>query len=195
MAVLLHLARHRLPIAVVVSGVLVITGCGSKGKPINTGASNTASSFARSQIAAAQCIRSHGVPNLPDPTLGAGGAQVSLQTPPGVLTSPAFELAEKACAKLGLELAGYARASEKPDAATMVQSVAVARCMRAHGVPNFPDPARTMPPDSATYPARYSSVGNMNGVIWAIPKSIDLHAPAVKRAAATCAGAAAVIGP
>ena len=36
----------------------------------------------------------------------------------------------------------------------------------------------------------------MNGVVWAIPKSIDLQAPAVKQAASACGStAAAVIAP
>ena len=36
----------------------------------------------------------------------------------------------------------------------------------------------------------------MNGAIWAIPKSIDVQAPAVKQAATACGPtAAAVIGP
>jgi hypothetical protein len=76
----------------------------------------------------------------------------------------------------------------KPDAATVARWLTVARCMRAHGVPHFPDPAKTMPPDPATYPARYLSVGYTNGVLFAIPKSIDPHSPAVKNAAAACNG-------
>ncbi|MGH2894905.1 MAG: hypothetical protein ACRDPM_16805 [Solirubrobacteraceae bacterium] len=132
------------------------------------------------------------MPNFPDPTFGAGGAQVNLSTPPGMLTSSAFEVAQKQCAKLGLELAGSAAQSEKPSAATMAQMVALARCMRAHGVPNFPDPRTTMP-RNADDRALWSSVGNMNGVIWAIPKSIDPQSPAVKRAATACGPTAATV--
>jgi hypothetical protein len=133
---------------------------------------------------------------MPDPTFGAGGAQVNLHMPADMGNSPAFAQAQKECAKLGLELAGYGGQSVRPDAATMAQMVTVARCMRAHGVPNFPDPATTLPPDPATYPARYSAAFNINGVDWAIPKSIDLQAPAVKQAANACGPTAeAVIGP
>ena len=78
----------------------------------------------------------------------------------------------------------------------MAQMLAIASCMRGHGVPNFPDPVMTMPPTPPPTPVRYSSVGNQNGVIWAIPKSVDVQSPAVKHAAAACGpGAAAVIGP
>jgi hypothetical protein len=61
-----------------------------------------------------------------------------------MLTSPGFELAQRECAKLGLELAGYTPASTAT-AAEMAQALAVARCMRAHGVADWPDPTTTMP--------------------------------------------------
>jgi hypothetical protein len=200
--------RHRqwLPIALAaLSSALVLAACGGSSKPSSTSSSKPSStssskpskgsppSYAKSQLAAAACIRKHGVPDFPDPTFGAGGAQVNLHAPLGMLTSPAFERAQKECAKLGLELAGYAAQSEKPSAADLARWLAVARCMRAHGVPNFPDPAKTMPPNPATYPARYTAVFNINGVLFAIPKSIDPQAPAVKRAAAACPGGDALI--
>jgi hypothetical protein len=193
--------RHRrrcLPIALAaLSSALALAACGGSNKPSSTSTSSTnkgsPSSYAKSQLAAARCIRKHGVHNFPDPTFGAGGAQVNLHAPPGMLTSPGFELAQKACAKLGLELAGYAAASIQPSDAEIAQWLAVARCMRAHGVPNFPDPARTMPTDPATYPARYTSVGNINGVIFAIPKSINVESPAVKQAATACGPSAAAV--
>ncbi len=190
--------RRRLPLVLAaLSSALALAACGASSKPrsaVPSSASNgSPSDYAKSQLAAAKCIRKHGVPNFPDPTFGAGGAQVNLHAPLGMLTSPGFELAQKQCAKLGLELAGSAAQSQTPSAATMAQMLAIAHCMRAHGVPNFPDPAKTMPSDPATYPARYDSVADMNGVVWAIPKSIDLQAPAVKQAAAACGGAAGAV--
>lgn len=78
-------------------GVLVIAGCGSSTKPSATSQSATASptavksparsrsaskrsppAYAQAQLKAAACIRSHGFPSFPDPTFGAGGAQVNL---------------------------------------------------------------------------------------------------------------------
>lgn len=205
MSVLLDLARHRLPIAVVlVPGVLVIAGCGSSSKPSSASKSATRSSstsesattpssaskrsppsYAKSQLAAARCIRSHGVPNFPDPTFGAGGAQVNLSTPAGMLTSAAFELAQKACAKLGLELAGYAPTSTAT-ATEMAQALTIAQCMRAHGVPNWPDPRRTMPNNLNGYGVQSAVPGPPGGPIFVIPNSIDIESPAVKQAAATC---------
>jgi hypothetical protein len=191
-----------LPIAVAAfSSALVLAACGGSSRP-STGTSPSSaskgspSSYAKSELAAAACIRKHGVPDFPDPTFGAGGAQVNLDMPAAMGSSPAFALAQKECAKRGLELAGYAAQSVKPTAAEMAQWLGVARCMRAHGVPNFPDPTTSLPPDPASYPARYSAAFDMNGVDWAVPKSIDLQAPAVKHAATACGpNAASLVAP
>jgi hypothetical protein len=169
----------------------MLAACGGSSKPSTSASPSSASkgsppSYEKSQLAVAACIRKHGVPNFPDPTFGAGGAQVNLHMPAAMGDSPAFALAQKKCAKVGLELAGYAAQSVKPIAAEMAQWVSVARCMRVHGVPKFPDPTTTLPPNRATYPARYSAAFDMNGVDWAIPKSINLQAPAVKQAATAC---------
>jgi hypothetical protein len=191
-----------LPIAVAACGfALALAACGGSSNPsARTSPSSTSKgsppSYAKSQLAAAACMRKHGVPDFPDPTFGAGGAQVNLHLPAAMGSSPAFALAQKDCAKLGLELAGYAGQSVTPTGGEMAQWVAVARCMRAHGVPNFPDPTTSLPPNRATYPARYSAAFDMNGIDWAIPKSIDLQAPAVKHAATACGpNAASLLAP
>jgi hypothetical protein len=52
-----------------------------------------------SMIAAAQCMREHGVPNYPDPTFPASGG-IELTIPPGVnVSSPAYKQAEAVCGK------------------------------------------------------------------------------------------------
>ncbi|MGH8326340.1 MAG: hypothetical protein ACRET2_06225 [Steroidobacteraceae bacterium] len=177
------------------SAALALAACGGSSKPSSTSPSasskqsrNTGSpsSYAKSQLAAAACIRKHGVPNFPDPTFGAGGAQVNLTTPPGMLESPGFALAQKECAQHGLELAGYAPVSTAT-AAEMAQALAIARCMRAHGVPHWPDPIKTAP---AQIPSGYGMQGAVpgppGGPVFLIPKSIDPQAPAVKQAAVAC---------
>lgn len=197
-----HGQRRWLPLALIaVSFALALAACGGSSKPSTSTSPSSASkgsppSYATSQLAAAGCIRKHGVPNFPDPTFGAGGGQVNLHMPAAMESSRAFALAQKECAKVGLELAGYAGQSVKPTAGEMTQWLAVARCMRAHGMPNFPDPTTTLPPSPATYPARYSAAFDMNGIDWAIPKSINLQAPAVKQAATACGpDAASLLAP
>jgi hypothetical protein len=206
-----RLRRQCLPIVLVtLSSVLALAACGSSGKRSNTSSSGlgpispnpssispsspppgskyngSPASFVRSQLAAAACIRKHGIPDFPDPTFGAGGAQVNLHVPLGVMTFQQFMLAQKACAKLGLELAGYAPTSTAT-AAEMAQALAVARCMRAHGVPNWPDPSKTPPSDVPAGDNVTDAVpGPPGGPVFVLPKSIDMEAPAVQQALTAC---------
>ena len=58
----------------------------------------------------------------------------------------------------------------------------ISKCMRAHGVPRFPDPSLSPPSTRAGH-----SLIMSNGVAWlAVPDSIDVRAPAFDLAAATC---------
>jgi hypothetical protein len=127
MSVLLHLTRHPVPIAVlVVAGVLVLAACGgASSKP--SSASNSGSAQG---IRFADCMRSHRVPNFPDPTVSAGVAFECMAS-----SSPAFEAAMTACAKLEPQGPG-STGPVRPSAATMRQWLAVAKCIRAHAVPN-----------------------------------------------------------
>ncbi len=170
------LARDRVPITVaVVSGVLAIAGCGSSSSP-----SKTASNLAAAAISYADCMRSHGVPNFPDPSTSGGSVSISLKSSSGVNpASPAFHTAQTACGKL---LPGGPPGSGQPTAAIEAQMLVISECMRAHGVSGFPDPTTT-PPSS---PAGYSGVIDRNGVSFVIPTTIDIQSPAVRRAATHC---------
>jgi hypothetical protein len=93
-------------------------------------------------------MRSHGVPNFPDPGGHGSGGGIEIQasaesgsgqtlTINGVpISAPAFQSASRACQSLmpkpkaipgGLEIAKK-------------NGLKFAECMRSHGVPNFPDP-------------------------------------------------------
>ncbi|HUA50425.1 MAG TPA: hypothetical protein VMA77_34660 [Solirubrobacteraceae bacterium] len=90
----------------------------------------------------ASCMRSHGVPNFPDPTNGQIHLQVQ-RTPSSTsvngveVNGPAFQSAMTAC-KSYLPNGGTPSASQT--AKIKAQALAMSRCMRSHGVPNFPDP-------------------------------------------------------
>ena len=103
-------------------GSAAIAGCGSAG--VSGGASTNASSG----IQFAQCMRARRVPNFPDGPI----------TPASDINplSPAYESAQKACKKY---LPHYGPPPPTP-ASVVRQEVALARCMRANGVPSFPDP-------------------------------------------------------
>ena len=198
MSVLFHLARHRMSIAVVVvSGVLVIAGCGSSSTSSSTSKSPS-SSFESFELRAipARGRALHTYPRgagLPGSDLRRWRRSGQPPNPSGYADLAGVRGGPAAVRKARPGARGLCRGvQETPSGDAMAQMLAVAECMRAHGVPNFPDPARTYPAN----PARYSSVAKMNGVVWAIPKSIELQAPAVKQAASACGStAAAVIAP
>lgn len=108
--------------AIAVLGGAAISGCGS------VSASGGASTNAASGIQGAQCMRANGVPNFPD-----GGITPASGINP---LSPAYKRAQNACQKY---LPHYAPPPPTPESVRQ-QERRLAQCMRANGVPNFPDP-------------------------------------------------------
>ena len=81
----------------------------------------------------AQCMRSHGIQNFPDPD-SSGGFNVgdSVNT-----STPQYAAVKSTCVRLhpyNMVL------SPQQKAGLMSQALKFAHCMRAHGVPSFPDP-------------------------------------------------------
>jgi hypothetical protein len=115
----------------------LLAGCGSN-QP-------TKSSFVThalaEQIKYAQCMRGHGLPHFPDPTVKQSpqGTGVSQGVPASVGQSPAFASAQHACEKLSPQGAGGGQPAPVT-AAQHAQLVNFAACMRKHGTPNMPDP-------------------------------------------------------
>jgi hypothetical protein len=88
----------------------------------------------------AECVRSHGVPDFPDPIAGPdGGAGFQIKAQSGSdldPNSPAMQSAQTACKSL-LPNGGVA---PQLTAAQQQAFLNWAACIRAHGMPNFPDP-------------------------------------------------------
>ncbi|MDE3129562.1 MAG: hypothetical protein KGL16_00260, partial [Acidobacteriota bacterium] len=61
-----------------------------------------------------------------------------------------------------------------------------AQCMRNHGITGYPDPIISQTSPTSLNPANYSSIEAGNGMIIAIPKSIDEQSPAFRSAAKAC---------
>lgn len=166
---------RRLSLAATITGcVLALSACG-------TADSKSSHSGGRSTgfLAFSECMRSHGVPNFPDPSPG-GGIHVAVDSINP--SSPSVKTAQARCHKL---LPG----GGPPQGVTEQQKeqlVRTAECMRSHGVSGFPDPTTTPP----TNPHDYSSVegiGGFNGGLFLlVPKTIDVNSPAFKQAAQTC---------
>ena len=110
------------------------------------GASTVTQTTTTGPVAFASCMRTNGVSNYPDPT-SSGLVKESLQQL-GV-SSSRFRAAQSACRHL-LPNGG---AGPNPAQVQYVRALSVnfARCVRGHGVPNFPDPASDgRIPDPAT---------------------------------------------
>jgi hypothetical protein len=78
-------------------------------------------------------MRSHGVPDFPDP----GPIHIDVRAHPDLdPTSPAFIAAQKAC--VSLEPGGTAGITVSPQ--LQAAALAYSACMRSHGFPKFADP-------------------------------------------------------
>ena len=108
-----------------------LSGCSPSGCS-SPGASAAAEAIA---VRYSGCIRSHGLSDFPDPTVGSNG----LPNWFGVdQQAPAYKAAYQACQKDSLSsLAPHASAAK---ATANAPALKYAVCMRSNGVPDFPDP-------------------------------------------------------
>jgi hypothetical protein len=125
--------------AVIAATALAVAACGSGGGPIAS--AQTGSGPGPGAVSFAKCMRGHGVPQFPDPGgTPAAGSAISIlgaQLPPTTnIKAPAFRSALNTCMKR------FLAAHPRPpvSAAHKAAAVKFAQCMRAHGVPSFPDP-------------------------------------------------------
>jgi hypothetical protein len=164
-----HLHRHSISIALAaLSCAVAIAACGGSSTKL------TAASKPPPPFALSQCMRSHGVPNFPDPTAGPGGEGMSVVRSPGSSTltvegipfsGPAFQSAMKTC-----KFFGRRRGRPQVSETKKLIQLHFAQCMRKHGVPNFPDP---------TFPSS-------GGIITPDVPGLNLNSPAVNQAVAAC---------
>ena len=88
------------------------------------------------QLELAQCMRSHGVANFPDPS--PGGGFLSALSAAGIdPQSPIYRRALQACKKYN-PAGNMTPAQSATENAEALES---SECMRSHGVPSFPDPS------------------------------------------------------
>jgi hypothetical protein len=141
----------RIAAAIIATAVLALVAAACSGSPSSTAAGGSlnagdSSSFP-SAVAYSSCMRSHGVPNYPDPSNGQlpkGGAQRF-----GV-SSSVFSAAQSACHHLLPDAGSFQDQASQctlsgdcPPAVVqkmLATDLKFAHCMRSHGVPNWPDP-------------------------------------------------------
>jgi len=167
-------SRRAKPMAAAIASLaLLAAGCGSSSPASpNTG---SAASFTAAAFKYSSCMRNHGLPSFPDPTMtDHNGQQVAYLTATiPIDPSPAFKSAQNACRGIlptpnntsPTQLAAQQNAREQ-------HILAFAKCLRSHGIPDFPDPTSQGQPTL--------EMVNAAGV--------DLHAPAVLNGAKACLG-------
>ncbi len=131
-------------------------------------------------LAYSRCMRSHAVPNFPNPRqVAGGGIQVSGSAPGINPQSPLFVSAQQACRHLLPGGGQPTYAGQQQERTRMLHS---SQCMRAHGISGFPDPSLSPPANRAAA----GTIMSNDGVWLAIPNSIDVRSPAFDKAAAAC---------
>lgn len=143
---------------------LLTAGCGGGGSPaLPAGGAGLPAGTAQA-LAYATCMRSHGIPGFPDPNPPGSGGVFSL----GRIDthSPQFQPADRTCQKQ----TGFGHFSTAQQQQGMAAMMNYAKCMRAHGITNYPDPS-----------ANSQQIGfNLTGT------GIDLRSPKVEAASKTC---------
>jgi hypothetical protein len=127
---------------------LLASACGGSG----AAADDTAAARQSRAVAFSRCMRSHGVPSFPDPR--ADGSFPSFQSDVSKQVSVA---ANEACKHL-LPSGGSATPQERQQKVAF--ALHVARCLRAHGYPAFPDPTsagQRVPPGIDTSSPRFQA--------------------------------------
>jgi hypothetical protein len=134
-------------LAVLIAGPLACglfaAACGSSGSggaPVasissspSASATSSGGSAHASTLAYARCMRAHGITDFPDPD---ANGNLGLNAQPGSdldPNNPAYKAANSACKSL-------LPAPQAPPHGAKAQNLAYARCMRAHGISDFPDP-------------------------------------------------------
>lgn len=107
----------------------------------------------------AQCMRSHGIANFPDPN---GQGALSIGPSSGIdPRSAKFQAAMEACRKLVGGGTGF-----HPSAAQLqkikLQALRFSACMRSHGLPDFPDPQFSTTGGGITMRLSARSGGDLN---------------------------------
>jgi hypothetical protein len=116
-------------------------------------------------------MRSHGVTSFPDPHVTTSPGHVAISqvaAPVSAAQAPVFKAAQHACRGI-LQAINAAAEDQGPGAAVLLP---FARCLRAHGLADFPDPDR----NGRITQAMLTAAG------------VDLHSPVFLSAARACIG-------
>jgi hypothetical protein len=167
-------SRRAKPMAAAIASLaLLAAACGSSSSASPNAGSPT--SFTTAAFRYSSCMREHGLPSFPDPTMtDHNGQQVAYLTATiPINPSRAFKSAQNACRGI-LPTPNNTSPTQRAQQQNARERhiLAFARCLRSHGIPDFPDP---------------TSEGQLT-LEMVSAAGVDLHAPAVLTAAKACLG-------
>lgn len=179
--------RNLTVLTAMLATAIAVAACGGSGSPK---ASSSAQASTSNRLKMARCIRSHGVPDFPDPSSGLNLIRNSRGSTSvdGVNLNVSPQTLQKAmatCQKYapqGPPISGAQLAKIRRGA------LAMAECMRSHGVANFPDP------QVATGPGGHG-IGVRIGVPPGSSGALNPNSPAFQRAQKTCMPLMGAFGP
>lgn len=149
------------------------------GSSTSAGATSSSSPPSQAQpngLTFAKCMRANGVPNFPDPAPGSGGFSFNAT---GINPeAPAVQAAQAKCLKFMPTPSGGPAFSAR----SFAKVLKVARCMREHGVSEFPDPTTSRP----SLGPGIREITDYDGAYLVFPATLNTQAPAYKQAAAAC---------
>lgn len=135
-------------LAVIIAGAVLLAGCAGRSPSAQRPAVNVTDQRAIYQEIA-QCLRTHGQPDFPDPVQNANGDW-------GFPLSAGKPSAPAACESLFRQARSVNQALSSPAPLTLADMATLrkfAKCMRKHGLPDFPDPT---PGGRFELPGRYA---------------------------------------
>ena len=155
---------------------LLAAGCGGGGSPrvasvpsSTTAATTTTQNGAAAVVPFSRCMRSHGVPNFPDPsTIDPQALKAIAQHL--AANNPRFAAATRTCNHLLPNGGRGSQEAAQQSRTRLADELSFARCMRRRGVTRFPDPT--------------AQAGLSVEMVQA--QGIDLHSPAVLRVVQAC---------
>lgn len=137
----MRFARARTPAAIITTTalVLVAAACGANPSSIGSKAKAPANtqSVSSQPLAFSNCVRSHGVANFPDPNSSGVWPKSQVE---GAASNPEYPAATRACGHLLPDGGPGVAPSRAVDQEIQTDMEKFARCMRSHGVANWPDP-------------------------------------------------------
>ena len=145
---------------------LLAAGCGGGS---STTAATTTTATQNGALSYALCMRSHRIPNFPDPNSSGGTSKEAVISALQGVSSSRVLAAQTACRHVNGGSPGTGPSAAQSQARTAAM-LAFARCMRGRGFANFPDP---------------TTQGELSTQM-VTAAGIDLHQPAVLTAGLAC---------